>query len=335
MTVPFPAVRTRITAILVATVAVVAGCAAPAKDTSGYDKEALRKDVALATKLMDIADLAHAEARIQYVRLLVQRAPEMQLAAIAKLQAGISSVTRAMALDPAPLQGLVQMYIWSRMGTFACENRKKLMAESVPCTCDDIYGRVTLQLTTLAKAELGEKRLAELDRLIAAYQAEHPTLLNVGLLRIDDIASSQSLVELVLPPSEESMLSPVTDAAHQIEQARLLGAQMLWLATRLPGNVADELEGSARLLAQSEVAQRALADLHGLGPTMAATADNLKVNAEAQRELASQIAVLAQDVRGAAARADRALTIVVGALVVAAGIAVGWMLRGRRKAPTP
>ncbi|MFM8783691.1 MAG: hypothetical protein ACKOFI_00665, partial [Phycisphaerales bacterium] len=160
-------------------------------------------------------------------------------------------------------------------------------------------------------------------------------LLNVGLLRIDDIASSKSEVELVLPPSEESMLSPVTDAAHQLEQARLLGAQMLWLATRLPGNVADELEGSARLLAQSEVAQRALADLHGLGPTMAATADNLKVNAEAQRELASQIAVLAHEVSGAAARADRALTIVVGALVVAAGLAVGWMLRGRRKAPTP
>ena len=173
------------------------------------------------------------------------------------------------------------MYIWSRMARFACENRKQSMPESMQFPCDELYGRVADQLSSLAKAELGTARLAELDRLIAAYQAEHPTLLHVGLLRIDDIASSRSEVELVLPPAEESMLSPVTDAAHQIEQARLLGAQMLWLAARLPGTVADELEGSARLLAQSEVAQRALADLHGLGPTMAATADNLRVNAEA------------------------------------------------------
>ena len=334
MTVPFPAVRTRIAAILVAS-AMVAGCAAPGKGASGYDKEAMRRDVALASKLMDLADLASTQARTQYVRLLVQRAPDLELAAIAKLQAGITSVSRAMALDPSPVQGLVHMYIWSRMARFACENRKQSLPESMRFPCDELYGRVADQLSSLAKAELGAARLAELDRLIAAYQAEHPTLLHVGLLRIDDIASSRSEVELVLPPAEESMLSPVTDAAHQIEQARLLGAQMLWLAARLPGTVADELEGSARLLAQSEVAQRALADLHGLGPTMAATADNLRVNAEAQRELASQISVLAQDVRAAASRADRALTIVVGALVVAAGIAVGWMLRARRKAPSP
>ena len=324
--------RMRIAAILAAVLA--ARCAAPAKD-AGYDKEALRKDVVLATKLMDIADLAHAEARTQYVKLMVRRAPDIEIAALAKLQAGVSSTTRAMALDPAPLQGLVQMYIWSRMGIFACENRKRVMPASVPCPCEDIYGRVARQLETLAKAELGTARLAELDRLIVGYQAENPDLVQVGLLRIDDIASSKSLVDLVLPPTEESMLSPVTDAAHQIEQARLLGAQMLWLAARLPTSMADELEGSTRLLAQSDVAQRALADLDGLGPRMAATADNLKVNAEAQRELASQIAVLAQDVRGAAARADRALMIVVGALVVAAGIAVGWILRARRRAPAP
>jgi hypothetical protein len=266
---------------------------------------------------------------------MVRRAPEIEIAAVAKMQSGVSSTVRAMALDPSPTQGLVQMYIWSRMAGFACENRRRAMSESVPFPCDELYGRIAVQLAALAKAELGDARLAELDRLIAAYQAENPELVQVGLLRIDDIATSRMEVELVLPSSEESMLSPVTDAAHQIEQARLLGAQMLWLAARLPMAFGDEFEGSTLLLSQSEVAQRALADLNGLGPRMAATADNLRVNAEAQRELASQIAVLAQDVRGAATRADRALTIVVGALVVAAGIAVGWMLRARRRAPTP
>jgi len=334
LTVPFPAVRMRIAAALAA-IAAVAGCAAPARDTPGYDKAALRKEAALATKLMALSDLASADARMQYVRLLVQRAPDFEVAAIAKQQAGIASVTRAMALEPSPVQGLVQMYIWARVARFACENRKQVRPETVPFSCDDIYGPVADQLAALAKAELGDVRLAELDRMIAAYQAANPGLLFVGLLRIDDIASSKSEVDLVLPPADESMLSPVTDAAHQIEQARILGAQVLWLAARLPGSMADELEGSARVLAQTEAAQRALADLHGLGPTMAATADNLRVNAEAQRELASQISVLAQDVRAAASRADRALTIVVGALVVAAGIAVGWVLRGRRKAPLP
>ena len=209
MTVPFPAVRTRISAILAAS-AVLAGCAAQAKDTPGYDKAALRKDVALATKLMDLADLASAEARMQYVRLLVQRAPDIELAAMAKLQAGIGSATRAMALDPSPMQGLVQMYIWSRMARFACENRKQVMPEAVPFPCDDCYGRVADQLSVLAKAELGEARLMELDRLIGAYQADNPRLLHVGLLRIDDIASSKAQVDLVLPSEEESMLSPVT-----------------------------------------------------------------------------------------------------------------------------
>jgi hypothetical protein len=322
-------------ALILAAAMLAAGCASHARDAAGYDKEALRKEVALATKLMDIADLAHAEARMQYVRLVVRRAPEIEIAAVAKMQSGVSSTVRAMALDPSPTQGLVQMYIWSRMAGFACENRRRAMSESVPFPCDELYGRIAVQLAALAKAELGDARLAELDRLIAAYQAENPELVQVGLLRIDDIATSRMEVELVLPSSEESMLSPVTDAAHQIEQARLLGAQMLWLAARLPMAFGDEFEGSTLLLSQSEVAQRALADLNGLGPRMAATADNLRVNAEAQRELASQIAVLAQDVRGAATRADRALTIVVGALVVAAGIAVGWMLRARRRAPTP
>ena len=279
-----------IAAILAAVAAVAAGCAAPAKDAPGYDKEALRKDVALATKLMDLADLASAEARVQYVRLLVQRAPDFQVAAIAKQQAGISSVVRAMALEPAPIQGLVQMYIWSRMARFACENRRQARPESVPFSCDEVFGPIADQLSALAREELGAVRLAELDRMIADYQAANPGLLFVGLLRIDDIASSKSEVDLVLPSADDSMLSPVTDAAHQIERARLLGAQVLWLAARLPGSMADELEGSARALTQTEAAQRALTDLNVLGTRMAATADNLKVNAEAQRELASQIA---------------------------------------------
>jgi hypothetical protein len=142
-------------------------------------------------------------------------------------------------------------------------------------------------------------------------------------------------VELVLPSSEESMLSPVTDAAHQIEQARLLGAQMLWLAARLPMAFGDEFEGTLRIAMESQAAKGTMQDLGGIARHMGESAQNLAVNAEAQRELGRQIGALAEDVRAAAARADRLATLAIGTVVVLCGVAVGWMMRARRRAPTP
>jgi hypothetical protein len=86
---------------------------------------------------------------------------------------------------------------------------------------------------------------------------------------------------------------------------------------------------------ESQAAKGTMQDLGGIARHMGESAQNLAVNAEAQRELGRQIGALAEDVRAAAARADRLATLAIGTVVVLCGVAVGWMLRARRRAPTP
>lgn len=327
--------RTAIAFLLAAAAAIaVPGCQTTpqAEDPS---KAQFRRDMVIAMQLMDVADLAHALTRTVYVDALVRRRPDIEIAAIAKMHAGISSTTRAMAVDPTPMVGLVQMYIWSKMAVFACQNRVATSPEAVPCGCDPLYGKVSEVILQVAKRHMGEAQLYELDQMIAAYQAEHPGLLQVGLLRIDDIASSEAAAARVLPETEHSMLSPVTDAARQLEMTRFIGTQLVWLAARLPGAAADEFEGSLRITMESQAAQGTMQHLGDLSRNMDATASNLAELSGAQRELARHIETLAGDVRAAAGRADRLATLAIGTVVVLCGAAVGWMLRARRRAPTP
>jgi hypothetical protein len=327
--------RTAVACLLAAAAALMAPGCASAPATEEYGKAQFRRDMVIAMQLMDVADLAYAVTRAEYVKALVRRQPDIEVAALAKMHSGVSSTTRAIAVDPTPMVGLVQMYIWGKMSVFACENRTRVAPETVPCGCDPLFGKVAQVIAKVARRHISEAQLYELDQMITAYQAENPGILQVGLLRIDDIASSEAAAARVLPESEHTMLSPVTDAARQLEMTRFIGTQLVWLAARLPGAAADEFEGTLRIAMESQAAKGTMQDLGGIARHMGESAQNLAVNAEAQRELGRQIGALAEDVRAAAARADRLATLAIGTVVVLCGVAVGWMMRARRRAPTP
>ncbi|MBU3683626.1 MAG: hypothetical protein FGM39_06390 [Phycisphaerales bacterium] len=327
--------RAAIAALLLASIAPpMAGCATtPEKDT--YERRKLKEDMVIAMHLMDLADLAYFKARNQYIQALVTNLPSRTVAAMSKMQAGIGSTTRAMAVDPNPRAGLVHMYTWVQMARFSCANRIRLAPETMPCGCDDIFGKVSEMVRKVAVKYMTAEQLAELDRMIAAYQAANPDLLHVGLLRVDDIATSDAAAALILPESEETMLSPVTDAAHQLELTRFLGNQLVWLAARLPNGAADDFDSVGRLLLESGPAHQAVAGLGTIGAQVGDAAARIEQNSSAQRELATQISALGQDVRGVAARAERIAVVALGVAAVLVGIVVGWAMRARRRSPAP
>jgi hypothetical protein len=322
--------RAAIAALLFASIALpVPGCATtPERDP--YARTRLKEDMVIAMHLMDLADLAYFNARSQYVNALVADKPSRTVAAMAKMQAGIGSTTRAMAVDPNPRAGLVHMYTWVQMARFSCANRVRIAPETMPCACDDIFGKPAEMVRKVAEEYMTAAQLEELDRMIAAYQAANPGMLHVGLLRIDDIATSDAAAALILPESEQTMLSPVTDAAHQLELTRFLGTQLVWLVARLPTGAADDLDGVGRLLLESGPAHQAVAGLGTIGAQVGDAAARIEQNSSAQRELATQISGLGQDVRGVAARAERIAIVALGVAAVLAGIVVGWSARARR-----
>lgn len=305
------------------------GCATtPEKDT--YARERLKEDMVIAMHLMDLADLAYFNARGRYVHALVSNTPSFTMAAMAKLLAGIGTTTRAIAVDPNPRAGLVHMYTWVRMARYSCENRARLAPNTMACSCDDLFVKVEEMVRKVAATHMTSAQLAELDRTITAFQAANPDLLQVGLLRVDDIATSDAAAALILPDSERTMLSPVTDAAHQLELTRFLGNQLVWLVARLPNGAADDFDGAGRLLLESGPAHQAVAGLEAIGAQVGHAAARIEQNSSAQRELAAQISTLGQDVRGVAARAERIAVVALGVVAVLAGIVVGWSARARR-----
>jgi hypothetical protein len=306
------------------------GACASRPDTS-HDKDALRAETVLGVQLMVIADLGHGISRDVYARAMVDgKHTSRQIAALSRVIAGVGTTMRSIAIAPSPHDGLVQMYIWCRVGRFTSDNRMRMAPDFMPDLGGALYGRIQSALQPIAEQHLTATQRAALDAMIEQFERANPDLLSVGLTRLDDIAQSRDAASLVLPDTPPDMLSPVTDAARQLELTRLLGTQGLWLLARTSDAIAMEIDGTTRMLLEADSMRQIVDRVGSVEGALGSAGTRLESVAASQHQIGQELRALSDAVDGIGRRVER--MVIVGGIAAAATatIAVAWLARGRR-----
>jgi hypothetical protein len=181
---------------------------------------------------------------------------------------------------------------------------------------------------------MDEKTRQHLDDQIARHKAANPNLLTIGLMRIDDITQADVDTATVLQESADSMFSPVTDAARELEQTRLLGERLMWLAERMPATLSLAAEGTALFLLESQRVREGVAMVETASSNfgrVGATLDRLSAGHEHVSENLGKLAeaVDAIDRRATSAGTLAAVGAALGfaALLVTVLVGFRWVAR--------
>ena len=248
--------------VLAATALPLAGCASAPQPT--LDASKVRTSVQLSARLLDASDTASAAFDRIVNRALMDGADTRTLASFMLTRAEATGNIRALALGADPAGALVDLYVYSNLALWACENRTRAHPELPLVPCPETFGILQQDVADIAREYMTPEKLATVDRAIGAWKQSHPQQLVIGLIRLSDLADSSGTAPVVLEQVAPSMFSPVTEAAQQLQEARLLGYQALWLASRLPMSVSWQLDATLYVALASEPASKALTNVESL-----------------------------------------------------------------------
>lgn len=243
-------------------VAVVAGCAAP---PPRVDARA-RDRVALSAELLDIADLGASRFQSMFLKYATSNTPRDQVARLALVRNEAVANMRTIALGNDPGRDLIDMYVWSRVATHVCHHRNVVLANLIPDICGETYEPIRLRVQQVAKEWIAPDRLARIDLAIDTFLDKHPDMMTAALFRMVDL---KERLDPAVQPTEvfqpdDSMFSPVTDAARQLEQTRITAQQMLWMLARMPTAAGWEAQAEVALALTSEEVKALQADMSAL-----------------------------------------------------------------------
>ena len=168
------------------------------------------------------------------LQALLQKDSPTHIAVAQRTHTHISTLVRSLALTQSPEQSIVRLYVWVRLAAWACHNRVESDPVLVPDNCDLIFPPLRQHIDSLAAKVIDAEMLGHLDGIVARYKERHPKLLSIGLMRIDDMADHLPAEQMILERAALTMFSPVSDAAREIEQTRILGGQLVWLMRGCP-----------------------------------------------------------------------------------------------------
>ena len=274
----------------------IAGCQAEPPRID--DRENLRQRLALSQRLLEIADEAHSTTEQAMVQALLQKDSPTHIAVAQRTHTHISTLVRSLALTQSPEQSIVRLYVWVRLAEWACHNRVESDPVLVPDNCDLIFPPLRQHIDSLAAKVIDAEMLGHLDGIVKRYKERHPKLLSIGMMRIDDMADHLPAEQMILERAAPTMFSPVSDAARELEQTRILGSQLVWLMARMPTTIGDEIEGSARLLLESDRVREAYAGLEHASVQFANAGTAMRDLTHANEQLATRVDALVNSVDG-------------------------------------
>lgn len=238
------------------------GCASAPQATLEVSK--VRTSVQLSARLLDATDTASAAFDRVVNRALMDGADTRTLASYMLTRAESTGNIRALALGADPAGALVDLYVYSNLAVWACENRTRAHPTLPLTPCAETFGVLQRDVSQIAREYMTPEKLATVDRAIGEWKSAHPQQLVIGLIRLSDLADSSGTAPVVLEQVAPSMFSPVTEAAQQLQEARLLGYQALWLASRLPMSVSWQLDATLFVALASEPASKAITNIGSL-----------------------------------------------------------------------
>ena len=272
----------------------LAACQAESRGSD--DRENLRQRLALSQRLLEIADDAHSATEQAVVQGLLRKDSSIHVAAAQRMHAHVSTVVRSLALTQAPEQAIVRLYVWVRLAEWSCHNRVAADPTTVPDNCDMVFPDLRLHIDGVAAKVIDAETLRHLDGIVARYEERHPNQLSIGLVRIDDLADHMPEAQMILERAAPTMMSPVSDAARELEQTRILGSQLVWLMARMPTTLGDEIESTVRVLLESDRVREANAGLVRASDQFANAGKVLQELAKADAQIATRVDALAGSV---------------------------------------
>lgn len=298
---------------------------------SEKETQNLRNAVELSARLLDIADYTTSVFDQELTRAYYDGVPEDQYSALMRARNGPVSTVRALALSADPGEALVDLYVYVRLARWACENRAAARTDILQLHCAHTFGRVQERIDAVAEELLDPKQRAQIDGLVETYKQEHPGQLSIGLMRLTELADFSGSRARVLDAASPDMLSPVTDAARQLEQARLLGGQLVWLFSRMPGAIGWEASSALRGTIESPQAKAFLERTQRMGEGLASAREAMDTLGNRVDALAASTSDLSTGIGGlkgevhdleSARRLLHEAMIFIGALAFLAVIAV-------------
>ncbi len=312
-------------ALALCALALAACKATPPSDSS----EAMRKRVQLAGSLLDVADIAQTRFQDQVVRAMMRDAPRSEVATKEMIRNNAVGNIRALALGQDPYGALLDVYVWCRLGEVSCHNRQRFRPD-LHFECDHTYGEIRQRLEGIVAHGnlITPEERAKFDKIIDDYLAANPDIVNVGLFRISDLADFSGTRMTVLDAAPPDMLSPVADAASELQQARLTAMQMVWLVSRLPNAAGWEAQTTVDLTLSSPEFTRLTASTEALGASLAAHNAAISGLEGGLKTLATSVDSLDKEVStlGAVRSMVRDALLVIGAiLAIALALGAGFL----------
>lgn len=297
---------TRFLAILAAaSTLLAAACSSPQRAPDEGQKLRLE----LAANLLDVADVGMTLFSAEVTKSYIEGEASDRYLVVQRTRNTAVNNLRALALGPDPTGALVDLYVWVRLAEQACANRNRamVMLHERPYDCAGTYGEIRRRIDQLMETGYGGKPVYKpgdrerLDSIVADFQRKHPDLLSAGLFRIDDLREYSGTRLEVIAQAPPAMLSPVEDARAEIERARLVAAQMVWLASRLPTAAGWEAETITDEVLFSKEVSTALQSARNIEKRLDETRATLATVTSAASELSKSVDTLGNQVGEVAA----------------------------------
>lgn len=184
------------------------------------------------------------------------------------------------AVGPNPGVNLLDLLVLTSLQTWSFQEHW------IPAGIGDV-GRPALTRLKRAETEawtsaakvLSAEQLTTLRSLIEAWIKENPDRTVVALVRFDEFADERKISSLTTRGKAQGLLKDVSQAVAVVDDTRLLGERLLWLAGRYPYLLGEQTELTAyRLVDQPEGARimAAIASLKELSDVLAEQIGTLK-----------------------------------------------------------
>ena len=281
------------------------GCMSP-PPIDEADEQRFRDAVELSAQLLAIADIASSAFTDRVAQLRVEGTSDLIAYTAETIRNNAVANYRSIALSPDPANGLVNMYIFSKLGLWGCENRILTHPDLFDEDCDGTYGLVQRRVDALARQWMTSTQIDDLDRRIDEFKQRHPGRVMIGSVRLEDLTRQIARFEERTDQVAPSLFSPVSEAAQQLEQVRLLGDRAIWLLSRMPETLSwrasaflMEILSSDGFVAIKELASSISERLklvhesvQSLDDSMDTLGDNVSTGAVALQELQGEIGSL-------------------------------------------
>jgi len=241
--------------LLIALAMMACAAAHPAAKAADTDTQATVKEMKVQALVMSMAD-DYIAALGESVYLLVRSGkldPKGRWLAQSFLRNGVGA-SLDIAVGPNPRVSILDLLVLASLQTWSFETHW------IPAGIGPAGGpalerlrRAETYMWDSARAVLSEEQLQTVRGLVTAWIADNPDRTVVALVRFHEFADRRRISSASMRGKATGLLAEVTEVRGSVDEARLLGERLLWLAGRYPYLLGEQVELTAyRLMDQPE-----------------------------------------------------------------------------------